>query len=555
VAEEIEKDLARGAAPAGDAAAANAPAGDRAQPIDRTALTRTAGRGGLWQVGGLLWQTIVQYGTSMVLMRLLAPENYGMYGMALLAQGLISRIGVLGTTSGVIAKQDATEDDLSSAFWLSAGVQAALFLIAFAAAPLAAIYFKTDDVTWVMRATAVTFLFSAVGATSSALLAKRLQFAALKIIEGGAFAVQMGSAIILAICVWKNYWALVMSMLVGSLAATVATVAYARWLPRLRVRAASLRYMFRYGIHGLGASLTDYFHHNIDYMVVGRLLGQGSLGIYQVAFAIPHMVIDRLAVPVGNVVFPTLAKVQESDEALIGGYMKVTRYLAFLVFPMMGGMAAVAEPAILVLGGEKWLGVVGPLQILCIRVAAACICTCIGYVFLCRNRPDLIFKYGLVTAGFTIVVVVVLGYLFGLYGVAWGMVISLAPNALIIRKAFRMTHTPVRKLVATLVPPAVTAAASSAAAFLVCQGLGQADLSVLVGFFTSHGAPAAEAEQTLRVGGPVLDELVRLVASVATGAAAYLAVMRVFFADSMRDVWETVRVVFARSPRTGVSVS
>jgi O-antigen/teichoic acid export membrane protein len=543
VAESDPDNLKRDASPADAAVSVGSSAAADPPPFDRTALTRSAGRGGLWQVAGLGWQTLVQYGALVVMTRVLKmePRDYGMFGMALLVQTLITRIGVLGTTSGVVAKQDATEDDLSSAFWLGAAVQVGLFFIAFAAAPLATLYFRpgegsgyTDvaqfrrELTWVLRAVAATFLFTAVGAISNALITKRLQFGAQKVIEGGAFAVQMASAIVLAWLVWRNHWALVASMLIGSFVGMVATVAYARWRPRLRVRKDSLRYMVRFGIHGLGSSLTDFFHHNVDYMVVGRLLGEVEYGVYSLAFTIPHMVIDRLAVPVGAVVFPTFAKIQADDETLIDAYIKVTKYLALVVFPLMGGMAAVAEPAVLAMMGEKWLGVVGPLQVLCLRVAAACLCTCVGYVFLCRNRPDLVFKFGLITAIFTIVVVAAMGWLFGLYGVAWGMVISLLPNMLGIRKAFQMTHAPVRKLLARLVPPAVTAVASSAAAYAMCWWLGQME-----------GLRQMEA-----------GELLRLVASVATGVGVYLAVMRVLFADSIRDVRETVRVVFRKSARS-----
>ncbi len=494
---------------------------ERPEATPADSLARSAGRGAMWQFVGAGWQTVVQLGASAVLARLLFPDDFGIMGMAILAQGLVKRTGDFSAASGVIAKKDVTQDDLSTAFWMSFGVQAVLCVVTFAIAPLAAWFFGAPEVTGVIRALSVTFLLTGVGAVSGTLLRKRLVFGAPKIIEGAAFTLQSGLAILFALVFDMDYWALVISMLIANFAQTCAIVLYARWLPRFRFNPASFRYLFRYGANGLGTSLVGYFHNNTDYLLVGKLLGPSMLGLYEFAYRIPHMAFNRFAMPMRRVTFPVLSTVQTEDQRLAAGYVKVAKYIAIILFPALGGLAAVAGPAVAVLWGEKWLPVVVPLQILCFRSAIQSVISPVRDVFLCKDRPDIPFKYGVCTLVFTCGAVVGLGYAFGLVGVASGMLISVMPSLVLLWLAFRLTKTPLKRLFAALAPAATSATVSSLLA------LGAVHWTTLSG----GGNPLA------------------LGLGVSTGAAAYLAIMWLRFGDTAREVIRTIRVISARSPK------
>jgi len=492
--------------------------GNSAVEAGTDSLARSTGRGALWQFVGAGWNSIVQLGASAVLARVLSPKDFGMLGMAVLAQGLIGRIGALGTGSGVIAKKDATEDDVSTAFWMGAIAQAFLFTMAFAAAPLVAVFFRTSALTWVMRAVSVTFLFTAVGSTSGILLRKRLQFGPLKIIESGGVLFASTLAIVLAVGFRLNYWALVLAMVVGRLATTVATVLYARWLPSLRFSRESFRFLFRYGIHGLGATSVGFFRHNIDYLLVGRLLGPATLGLYEFAYRIPHLMLNRLAMPVSRVLFPSLAKAQTSDRRLTGGYLKATKYIALIVFPLLGGLAVLARPTVAVLWGPKWLPVTFPLQLLCIAAAARCVAVGAQAVFLCKNRPDLPFKFGLAELAITFASVCGFGYAFGLWGVALGMVIGSVPGLCVACYALHLARRSSLRLLVALLPPTIGTAGCIVAA---------------AGTYALCGAFHLPSWAVLTLAVPV-------------GALAYISVLVVWFREQVREVLETVRLVLPR---------
>ncbi|GAG35208.1 unnamed protein product, partial [marine sediment metagenome] len=247
---------------------------------------------------------------------------------------------------------DVTEEDLCTCFWTMLMVNVVLFSVAFAGAPLFAAFFKEPRLIWVLRLTSVGFLISAFSSVQSTILAKRLQFGFQAIVDALATLIGSGLAIFFALVLELEYWSLVFSALIATFVASLIRIRYVRWRPRLRFSRASFRFQFRYGMNGLGESAVGYFHQNIDYLLVGRFLGAATLGLYEFAYRIPHLVYVRLARPVGGMVFPILSKVQTSDERLAAGYMKTATYIALIVFPMVGGLAILAGPAVAVLWGD-----------------------------------------------------------------------------------------------------------------------------------------------------------------------------------------------------------
>lgn len=328
------------------------------QKLNTDALTRSAGRGALWQILGGGWQTVIRLGASMVLARALAPDDFGIFGMALLVRELIDHAGDLGMGTGIIAKKDVSEDDLCTCFYTMAVVRFMLFIATFAIAPVAATFFHTPKLTWVLRAVSFTFLFSIFSAVSKTLLQKQLRFGPLVIIGGSIVLVESGTAVTLVLLTDLRYWALVSAMLISSFFMHLIIFVWAKWYPKLKFSKKSFRYLFRYGINSLGFAIVNYLHQNIDYLLVGRLLGTASLGFYQFAYQIPHLIQDRLARPVGGVIFPALSKVQHNDERLIAGYVKAVKYIALGAFPALGGLAVLSDLTVSVLWGEKWLPIV-----------------------------------------------------------------------------------------------------------------------------------------------------------------------------------------------------
>lgn len=429
-------------------------------------LRRLAGRGAMWQVLAGGWQALVRLGASTILARTLAPADFGLFGMALLIVELVDYLGSLGMTAGVIAKKEVSDKELSTCFWTMAGIRLLLFCIAFAAAPFAAVFMNEPRVEAVVRVVSCTFLISILSITSNAILSRKMQFGKISIIDAVAILLESLLAVYLAKTTSLGYWALVYPMLVANLFSKLSLFIVAGWLPKFIFDKESFKFQFRFGIHGLGFNIANYLHQNLDYFMVGRLLGTTALGLYEYAYRIPHIVLDRLARPVGAVVFPALSRVQDDDDALIRGYVETVRYVTVVAFPLLGGLIAIAEPLVHILWGKQWHSIVIPLQILSLCAALRCCVQPIGAVFLCKHRPDIPFKQSVISCIATAILVFVGISFYDVNGVALGMLFSTVSYIYALRIAFKITKNPLKLLYYTIFPSFLSATVSSAFAYM-----------------------------------------------------------------------------------------
>jgi len=397
-----------------------------------TSLTQSAGRAALWQILGGGWQTLVRLGASVFLARALKPSDFGLFGMAILFQEFLLHIGAMGMATGIIIKKDVTKEDLNTCFWTLAGVRLCLFLIGFFGAPIAGLFLKEPRVVPVIRVIAFCFIIQILGMIPNTLLMKELRFKSLNIISAIAVFLESSLAVFLALKFNLAYWALVIALVVSTIFVNLTVFACVIWLPKFKFNKDSFRYLFRFGIHGLGFSVASYLRQNLDYLLVGRLLGAYQLGLYEFAYRIPHLVFDRISRPVGSVVFPVLSKVQNDNERIFAGYVKAVKFVALVAYPMLFGLAAVADILVSVLWGKQWLSIIKPLQILCLCAALRCLFQPMGSIFYCKNRPDLQSKIGFITLIFTAIFVGVLGYFYGLIGVSIGMLLSVFPLFIVL---------------------------------------------------------------------------------------------------------------------------
>jgi len=406
--------------------------------MNTSSLAKSAGRAALWQILGGGIQTLVRLGASVFLARALKPSDFGLFGMALLFRDFLVHIGAMGMTSGIVVKKNVSQEDLNTCFWTMAGVRSCMFFMAILGAPLAALFFKEPRVIPVIQIVALCFIIQILSIIPNTLLIKELRFKSLNIINAIGALIESSLAVFFALKTDLAYWSLVIALLISNVFINLSIFASAIWLPRLKFNKHSFQYLFRFGIHGLAFSTMNYLIQNLDYLIVGRLLGAYQLGLYEFAYRIPHLVFDRISRPVGGVVFPALSKVQDDNNKIFTGYVKSVKFVTLIAFPMLFGLAAVADILVPVLWGEQWLSIIKPLQILCLCAALRCIFQPMGSIFYCKNRPELQSKIAFVNLIFTAISVSILGYFYGLIGVAIGMLVSCLPSFVFLWYAFHM---------------------------------------------------------------------------------------------------------------------
>jgi PST family polysaccharide transporter len=156
-----------------------------------------------------------------------------------------------------------------------------------------------------------------------------------------------------------------------------------------------------------------YFNQNIDYLVIGRLLGPAALGVYSLAYKLVTWPVLKISHVTLRVAFPAFSRLQHDDEAMRRSYLRLIAVLALVVFPLLVGLAVLGPEAIPLIFGAKWQAAVAPTQILCLAGMIKAVNCSVGSIFMSRGRPDLELKTNLLGT------LLLGGFVLG--GVRWGV--------------------------------------------------------------------------------------------------------------------------------------
>jgi len=357
-------------------------------------LTLTASRGVLWSGISVLTVSLLHFTTTAVLARFLSPVDFGTVGMATVVAGMVSLFGNFGLGAALVQRKNVEDIHLSTVFCINLLVGALLCVISIILSPIAAEFFHNPQVKSVIFLLAFTYIIGSLSSVNSILLTKNIEFKKIAFVEIISAVSQSVIAIILAL---KGYgfWSIVIGMVVGRVINTILNIIMYPWIPSLRFSSEKFHELFRFGRNLFGASLINYFNANSDYLITGRLLGAASLGYYQFAYRVPHLVLTNFSQTITKVLFPVFSKIQDDDEKLRRGYIKTLKIISMIAFPATFGLMVVANEFVNVVYGKKWLPVVTPLQILCFSAMVKSVFTTMGSVFNSKGRPDLGFKWNL----------------------------------------------------------------------------------------------------------------------------------------------------------------
>jgi len=249
------------------------------------------------------------------------------------------------------------------------------------------------------------------------LLRRNLAFRRKLIPDVGRALVQGGVAVTTALTGF-GVWALVWGQLAGIIAYVVLTWVVIPWRPTYRFHRHLLRPLSRFGIPLV---LTDIQHavwSNLDYVIVGRMLGDAALGIYTLAYRLPELLVQSVWRVLANAIFPVFSRIQDDIEELRRGFLATIRYTQIVIVPLCIGMFLTAEPAVQFIFGDQWGSVVPVLRVMAVFSLIGSIGVNVGDVYKAIGRPDILAKLSVMEL--TLLLPALLyGARFGIIGVAW----------------------------------------------------------------------------------------------------------------------------------------
>lgn len=377
-------------------------------------------KGVLWNYMSFASGKFLTFISTILLARLLVPEQFGLVALALLAIQYLDAIGDLGVSEALVYQRDNIERAANVAFIISLFSGFGLAALAAAASPLIANFYGEPDLIPMLQVLAATLALNGLGQTQLALLTKNLKFRQ-KLLPDLSRSLIKGAASIGFALMGFGAWSLIWGQVAGTLTATVVLWATSSWRPRLEWDAGLARKMVSYGGQIMLIHMISVVWATADYLIVGKLLGRTDLALYQQSFRVTDLLIINIAFVVGKVLFPSYAKMNHDQDSLQKGFLTTIRYLSLVTLPLSVGIAAVAPLFVSTVFGPNWLAMTPALQLLALRAGLSTLSFNSGHMLKAIGRPGII-NYQMMVKLPLLIGVVFLTVPYGFVAVAAGQV-------------------------------------------------------------------------------------------------------------------------------------
>ena len=393
--------------------------------------------GMIWRFGEKITAQAVSFLVSVVLARILLPEDYGIIGMVNIFIAIAEVFVTSGLGTALVQKKDATETDFSTVFWCNMALPCVLYAVVFFTAPWVADFYHTPQVTPVLRVLALRLPVNAVNSIQNAWVSRRMDF------RKFFFATIIGtviSAVVGIVMALRGFgvWALVTQVLTNSIIDTIVLSLTIGWRPTKAFDKEAAKPLVSYGWKILATDLIGTVFNHLHSLVIGRKYTTEDLAYYTQGMRYPELVNANVSASLASVLFPAMS-LSSGLEEIKAIRRKSLKMMEYIVFPVMLGMLTVAEPMITALVTEKWLFSVPYLRVGCIVAMIGVLGATLIQEIKAIGRSDITLKLELVKKPVYLVIVLI-AMQYGVDAIAYSLI-------LIEILAFCFNVYPVRKYI------------------------------------------------------------------------------------------------------------
>ena len=321
-------------------------------------------KGTVWSAIDNVTQMGVSFLVSIVLARLLSPDDYGLIGIIGIFTAVCSTIINGGFSSALIRKKEITDDDYNTTFIVNLVSSLLLYAILFVSAPLIAKFFNREELIILTRVSTFSMVIGAMAIVQHTRLTKRIDFKTQTKITLTASVVSGVIGISMAIGGF-GVWALVVQMMVSQILSTILLWLLNRWTPRLRFSKKSFHELFGFGWKMMISGILDSLWTQLNQVVIAKFYNTATLGQYSRADHYSQLFSSNLTSVIQRVTYPVLSKIQDDKERMVAAYRRVIKQTMFFTFSSMFALGAISEPLIHCMVGEKWHEAATYLPLIC----------------------------------------------------------------------------------------------------------------------------------------------------------------------------------------------
>lgn len=369
-------------------------------------------------ISGFIWKLMERFGVQgvqfvlqIILARLLDPAHYGVLSLMLIFTTIANVFVQNGFNTALIQNKHVTDEDYSSVLWVSLVIAVGLYGILFLGAPIIAEFYSMPEIITPLRVLALMLIPGAFNSVQVAKVSREMDFKKIFYSNVGAIIVSGIVGIVFAY-LGLGIWALVAQTLLNVLISCIVMWFTVKWRPKKVCNFSRVKVLFSYGWKLLVSSLMDTLYQDLRSLVIGKKYDSGTLGYYNRGKQFPQFLITAVNGSVQSVMLPAMSEKQDNKEKVKELMRNSIMISAYIIFPMMAGLAAVAKPLISLLLTDKWLPCVPYMQIYCFTLAFYPVHSCNLQAINAMGRSDLFLKLEIIKKAYGIIVLAIAVFCF-----------------------------------------------------------------------------------------------------------------------------------------------
>lgn len=323
-------------------------------------------------VKGTFWSgidNVIQLGVSfiisIILARLLSPDDYGLIGIISIFTVICTALINGGFSVALIRKKEVSEDDYNTSFLVNLIISVVLYTVLFLCSPIIAKFFHRVELIGLIRVSSISMVIGALSIVQQTRLTRRIDFKTQTKITLISNVISGILGIIFALLGF-GVWALVIQQLTTYTIRTLLLFVFNKWIPKLRFSKSSFSDLFGFGWKMMASNLLDNIWKELYQLVVGKFYNPATLGQYTRSNQFSQLFSSNLTNVIQRVTFPVLASIQDDRERLVSAYRRIIKISMFVSAICMLSLGAIAEPLIYTLIGTKWKEAALYLPLICI---------------------------------------------------------------------------------------------------------------------------------------------------------------------------------------------
>lgn len=377
--------------------------------------------GMIWRFGEKITAQVVSFVVSIVLARLLLPNDYGVVAIVNVFIAIVEIFVTSGLGTSLIQKKDADDIDFSTVFWCNIVLSVGLYIIVFFLSPIIASFYDMPLLTPVLRVFSLRLPISAVNSIQNAYVSRKMDF------RKFFFATLIGtiiSAIVGIIMAYMGFgvWSLIAQYLTNAIIDTIVLFIIIQWRPHLVFSIERARPLIKYGWKILASDLIGTIFNQLNSFIIGKKYTSADLAYYTQGKKIPDLVNNNIGATLNAVLFPAMSLSADKEE-IKQIRRKSLMMMEYILFPIMFGIMAIADKMVVVLMTDKWIFAVPYIRITCLSAVIGVLGTTLIQEIKAIGRSDVTLKMELLKKPVFLVIAFVAMH-FGVWVIAWTLVIN-----------------------------------------------------------------------------------------------------------------------------------